>query len=120
MSFVVTPADRASFRRCRRQWDFGAAARQNLEPVRPPAAPDLDRALRDALAVYYYPGMWDWDRAVRLPVAVRGWSEPWTASGSGAAMTRTTGAGAQSWTPAGACWPATSSGRRRWTGSPRC
>jgi hypothetical protein len=72
MPFVVTPADRASFRRCRRQWDFGAGARQNLEPARPPAAPDLDRALRDALAVYYYPGMWDWDRAVRLPVAVQG------------------------------------------------
>jgi hypothetical protein len=27
--------------------------RQNLEPVNRPAAPDLDRAIRDALAVYY-------------------------------------------------------------------
>lgn len=68
----ITPADRASFLRCRRQWDFGAGTRQNLEPLRPPAEPDLDRALRDALAVYYYPGMWDWDRGVRLPLVVQG------------------------------------------------
>jgi hypothetical protein len=72
MSCVITAADRASFQRCRRQWDFGAGIRQNLEPRRPLAAPDLDRALRDALAVYYYPGMWDWDRAVRLPLVVQG------------------------------------------------
>jgi hypothetical protein len=72
MSFVITAADRASFRRCRRQWDFAAGTRQNLEPRQPPAAVDLDRALRDALAVYYYPGMWDWDRGVRLPLVVQG------------------------------------------------
>jgi hypothetical protein len=65
---VVTAADRASFHRCRRQWDLGAGIRQNLEPVRRPATPDLDRAVRDALAVYYFPGMWDWDRGVRLPL----------------------------------------------------
>jgi hypothetical protein len=68
MPVVVTAADRASFKRCRRQWDFGAGMRQDLEPVRRPAAPDLDRAIRDALAVYYFPGMWDWDRGVRLPL----------------------------------------------------
>jgi hypothetical protein len=32
---------------------------------------DLDRALRDALAVYYFPGMWEWDRSVVLPLAGR-------------------------------------------------
>jgi hypothetical protein len=42
--------------------------RQDLEPVHRPAVPDLDRAVRDALAVYYFPGMWDWDRGVRLPL----------------------------------------------------
>ncbi|HJY97968.1 MAG TPA: hypothetical protein VJ371_23725, partial [Streptosporangiaceae bacterium] len=68
MPVVVTAADRASFTRCRRQWDFGAALRQNLEPRQTPTLPDLDRAVRDALAVYYFPGMWDWDRAVRLPL----------------------------------------------------
>ena len=68
MPVVVTAADRASFGRCRRQWDFGAGMRQHLEPVHRPAVPDLDRAVRDALAVYYFPGMWDWDRGVRLPL----------------------------------------------------
>jgi hypothetical protein len=68
MPVLVTAADRASFHRCRRQWDLGAEMRQDLEPVRRPAIPDLDRAVRDALAVYYFPGMWDWDRGVRLPL----------------------------------------------------
>jgi len=72
MPFLITPADRASFQRCRRQWDFGAGTRQDLEPLQPPATPDLDRALRDALAIYYYPGMWDWDRGVTLPLVVQG------------------------------------------------
>jgi len=68
MPVLVTAADRASFQRCRRQWDFGAGMRQALEPARRAALPDLDRAVRDALAVYYFPGMWDWDRGVRLPL----------------------------------------------------
>jgi hypothetical protein len=68
MPVIVTAADRASFRRCRRQWDFGARMRQDLEPVSRRAVPDLDRAMRDALAVYYFPGMWDWDRGIRLPL----------------------------------------------------
>jgi hypothetical protein len=68
MPVVVTAADRASFTRCRRQWDFGAALRQNLERRQTLTLPDLDRAVRDALAVYYFPGMWDWDRTVRLPL----------------------------------------------------
>lgn len=29
---------------------------------------DLDRALRDALAVYYFPGMWTWNRGVVSPL----------------------------------------------------
>ena len=68
MPVVVTAADRASFTRCRQQWDFGAGLRQNLERRQTPTLPDLDRAVRDALAVYYFPGMWDWDRTVRLPL----------------------------------------------------
>jgi hypothetical protein len=71
MSVLITPADRASFRRCRRQWDFGAGTRQDLEPLDRPALPDLDRAVRDALAIYYFPGMWDWDRDVRLPLVAQ-------------------------------------------------
>jgi hypothetical protein len=46
MSRVITTADRASFKRCRRQWDFRGRTRQNLEPLQPPAIPDLDRAVR--------------------------------------------------------------------------
>ncbi len=65
MPYVITAAERASFERCRRQWDFGEGTRQDLEPLHHPESPDLDRAVRDALAVYYFPGMWDWDRGVR-------------------------------------------------------
>lgn len=62
MPVTVTEAERASFLRCRRPWDFAAGMR-NLEPANPPAAPDPDRAIRNALALYYFPGMWDWDTA---------------------------------------------------------
>lgn len=69
---LITPEERASFSRCRRQWDFGGLLRRNLEPRQPPARPDLVRALRDGLDVYYFPGMWDWDRAVTAPLVLQG------------------------------------------------
>jgi hypothetical protein len=72
MAYRFTPADRGAFKRCRRQWDLGARERQNYEPARPAAAPDLEPAVRDALAVYYFPGMWDWERSVVLPLVVQG------------------------------------------------
>ena len=72
MAYRFTPADRGAFKRCRRQWDFGARERQNYEPARPAAVPDLDLAVRDALAVYYFPGMWDWQRSVVLPLVLQG------------------------------------------------
>jgi hypothetical protein len=60
MPVTVTEAERASFLRRGRLWDVAAGMRQNPrqnpEPANPPAAPDLDRAIRDALAVYYFPG----------------------------------------------------------------
>jgi len=74
MAYRFTPADRGAFKRCRRQWDFGARERQNYEPARPAAVPDLDLALRDALAVYYFPGMWDWQRSVVLPLVLQGFA----------------------------------------------
>ena len=67
---VISPADWASFRRCRRQWDFAARPRRNLEPLA--TGPDLDRAIRDTLAVYYFPGMWDWGRSITQPLVVQG------------------------------------------------
>ncbi len=72
MAYRFTPADRGAFKRCRRQWDFGAGERQNLEPAEAAAAPDLELAVRDALAVYYFPGMWDWRRSVVLPLVLQG------------------------------------------------
>jgi hypothetical protein len=72
MAYRFTPADRGAFKRCRRQWDFGARERQNYEPAEAPAVPDLELAVRDALAVYYFPGMWDWRRSVVLPLVLQG------------------------------------------------
>jgi hypothetical protein len=74
MAYRFTPADRGAFKRCRRQWDFGARERQNYEPARPAAVPDFDLAVRDALAVYYFPGMWDWQRSVVLPLVLQGFA----------------------------------------------
>jgi hypothetical protein len=54
---IITAADRASFRP-------SAAAPELDHPI-------LDRAVRDALAIYYYPGMWDWGRDVRLPLVIQ-------------------------------------------------
>lgn len=68
---IVTADDRAWFKRCRRSWDLGATARQHLGPVAPSGTgPDLARAVRDALAVHYFPGMWVWDRSVVAPLVV--------------------------------------------------
>jgi hypothetical protein len=72
MAVLVTQPDRDSFRRCRQQWDLGARMRRNLEPVNPAPSPALHRGVRAALAVYYFPGMWDWDRAVTLPLVLQG------------------------------------------------
>src|SRR5215467_5714876 len=68
MDFLIRPEDRALFKKCRRAWDFGARTRRNLEPAQPPTVPDLNRALHDALAVYYFPGMWDWRPEIVLPI----------------------------------------------------
>ena len=59
MDYRISADERARFKRCRRQWDFASPHRQDLEPVGA-ADPALPTALMDALAVYYYPGTWDW------------------------------------------------------------
>ena len=65
--YVVTADDYEWFGRCRRAWDLGAAARRGLEPLAgAPATPAS--ALRAALAVHFFPGMWTWNRAVVAPL----------------------------------------------------
>lgn len=71
-AYVIRSSDRESFKRCRRAWDLSARERQNYEPVKPAQAFDFGRAIRDALAVYYFPGMWEWNRAIVLPLALEG------------------------------------------------
>jgi hypothetical protein len=75
MVALLTPEDRAAFTRCRRQWDLGARARRNLEPMATVEPLNVDRALRHALAVYYFPGMWDWSRAIVVPLVVKALNE---------------------------------------------
>jgi hypothetical protein len=62
MNYRITEDDRARFKRCRRQWDF--ASRRGLEPIAGPE-PVLPAVVKDALAVYYYPGTWDWQPELR-------------------------------------------------------
>ncbi|WP_343710023.1 hypothetical protein [Mycobacterium sp.] len=64
MDYQITQDDRARFKRCRRQWDFASPRRRGLEPVGV-VDPTLPAALKDALAIYYYPGTWDWPRELR-------------------------------------------------------
>lgn len=67
MDYRVSAQERAAYKRCRRQWDFGSVHRQRLQSI-DPVPLDLNQAVRDALAVYYYPGMWDWQTAIVLPL----------------------------------------------------
>jgi hypothetical protein len=61
----------ADFTECGRRWDYASPHRRNLQPAEPLPFCDLGRALHDALAVYYFPGMWDWPRAVVNPLVVK-------------------------------------------------
>jgi hypothetical protein len=65
----LRPSDRLWFKRCRRSWAFGSRLRRSLEPAERRYRRDLDRAVRDGLAVYYFPGMWEWDRTIVRPLA---------------------------------------------------
>ncbi len=71
MAYRIHASDRVAFKRCRREWDLGSPNRQNFEPNSRPGPIDLNQALRDALAVYYFPGMWEWDRTIVQPLVHR-------------------------------------------------
>lgn len=71
MDHVIQLPDREQFVRCRRAWDFGSPLRRNLEPVPPEEPPDLAAGLRAALAAYYFPAMWAWDRSLVHPIVLQ-------------------------------------------------
>lgn len=68
MTYRIRASDRMAFKRCRRAWDLGSRNRQNFEPNAAQTPVSLERAVRDALAVYYFPGMWEWNRLVVRPL----------------------------------------------------
>ena len=82
MAYVIGAADREAFKRCRRQWDFSARRRGGYEPVSPARPVDFARAIRDALAVYYFPGRWEWNRAIVRPLAHDGFRKSVRAQGA--------------------------------------
>ena len=63
VDYRITAEERTRFKRCRRQWDFASPHRRNLRSLAF-VEPALPSALKDALAVYYYPGTWDWQHEV--------------------------------------------------------
>ena len=73
--YIIRPRERQLFLGCRRAWDFGALERQGLEPDGPAGFLDLEQAVKDALAVFYFPGMWDWNRAIVAPLATEGFAK---------------------------------------------
>jgi hypothetical protein len=70
-AFIVRSRDLEAYRRCRRAWDLGAQVRQRYVPAIPPPF-DFDKAIHDALAVYYLPAMDDWKRFIVRPLAFKG------------------------------------------------
>jgi hypothetical protein len=67
VDYRITAQERTWFKRCRRQWDFASPHRRNLRSLAF-VQPALPVALKDALAVYYYPGTWDWQHEVTQPL----------------------------------------------------
>ena len=49
-----------------------------LEPAAPRQVFRLAEAFKDALAVYYFPGMWNWSRAIVRPLATEGFVKSMT------------------------------------------
>jgi hypothetical protein len=72
MPEIIRAQERAAFKRCRRAWDFGSRSRQNYEPLVPGRPFDVEKAIHDALALWYFPGMWEWDRSLVRGFAMEG------------------------------------------------
>ena len=67
VDYRITAEERTRFKRCRREWDLASPHRRNLRSSGF-VEPALPGALKDALAVYYYPGTWDWQHEVTQPL----------------------------------------------------
>ena len=75
VNYVARPWESRLFRQCRRAWDLGARERQDYEPLEPARVFDISEAIHDALDVYYFPGMWDWNRSIVRPLALAGFEK---------------------------------------------
>jgi PD-(D/E)XK nuclease superfamily len=71
-TFQIRPRELRKFRRCRREWDLGSQVRQRYAQKLPSLDSAYDKAIRDALAVYYFPAMDDWNRAIVRPLTIKG------------------------------------------------
>lgn len=71
-TFILRPRELRKFHRCRREWDLGSQVRQRYAQKLPSMEWAFDKAIRDALAVYYFPAMDDWNRAIVRPLTVKG------------------------------------------------
>jgi hypothetical protein len=72
LTFIIRPRELRKFRRCRREWDLGSLIRQRYAQKLPTMESAFDKAIRDAMAVYYFPAMDDWNRAIVRPLAIKG------------------------------------------------
>jgi hypothetical protein len=88
VNYVTRPRESGLFRRCRRAWDLGARERQDYEPIEPAQVFDFGEAIHDALDVYYFPGMWEWNRAIVRPLAVAGFEKSMRRQRAAYAQTR--------------------------------
>ena len=71
-TFVLLQREMDAFLACRTAWDFGSRVRRNLVPIAAPQIFDFDKAVHDALAVYYFPAMDEWSRTIVRPLAMQG------------------------------------------------
>jgi hypothetical protein len=79
--YLIRAPDRESYKRCRRAWDLGSRSRQGYERLDDVHAPTVEETLVDALAVYYFPGMWSWSREIVLPIAHQAVDRSWQRGG---------------------------------------
>jgi hypothetical protein len=71
-TFIIRPRELRKFHRCRREWDLGSQVRQRFAQKLPSMEWAFDKSIRDALAVYYFPAMDDWNRAIVRPLTLKG------------------------------------------------